>query len=476
MGRSSSRLSRRGSHRGSQAHISPPDSRIRVVARFRPILDDAESCIEKISEQFVQIVGLNQEFHFDRVFDSSSSQQDVFDEAVRPTVEGVLEGYNGSVLAYGQTGAGKSHTMMGSPEETERGAIPRMIEYLFARKPTDFRISVGYLEIYNEKVRDLQCSDHPGDDLRVHEVSGGGGFYVKGLTETEVSSATEVYQIMRQGSQNRSTAATNMNSHSSRSHSVFIVDVFGPHTRSKLVLVDLAGSEKVAKSGARGTLLEEAVNINKSLSSLGMVVNALALAADIASESPPPSSVSSPGPNSTSGSSNGNQNSGLKHIPFRDSKLTRILQDSLAGNSRTCLIVHCSPSMTHISETVSTLRFGARAKHVKTVPRMNFTPGDSQGPNSALIAAYSQLQSEHSKLQHDLLLSRRDLAKALKDENTRLITLNSRGLHEMSLRERRIDELEQELQEENTRLRKNEACLYEQIDLLEPRINFLHPK
>lgn len=440
------------------------------------------SCIDQISEQFVQIVGLNQQFHFDRVFGPTSGQQDVFDEAVRPTVEGVLEGYNGCVLAYGQTGAGKSHTMMGGSIEAERGAIPRMVEYLFAHKPSDFRISVGYLEIYNEKVRDLLCSDYPGDDLRVHEVSGGGGFYVKGLTETEVSSAAEVYQIMRKGSRNRSTAATNMNSHSSRSHSVFVVDVSGPHIRSKLVLVDLAGSEKVAKTGARGTLLEEAVNINKSLSSLGMVVNALALAADMTPESPSATSSATPNaatstttttaPNMTSGS----QVPGLQHIPFRDSKLTRILQDSLAGNSRTCLVVHCSPSMMHLSETVSTLRFGARAKHVKTVPRINYAPGDSQGPNAALAAAFTQLQNEHLKMQQDLLLSGRTLAKTLEAEQARLVAQKSRDLFAISFREQKINELQQQIAEEHSRLRRDEEFLYEQIDRLEPRVSSLHSK
>lgn len=342
MERCSSRLSNRSisrnSPRNSSANALVSPDQIRVVVRLRPF--EGTSCVKSVQPDSIEIEGLNQPFTFDNVFGTNSTQEEVFNLAVKPSIEGVLQGYNGCVLAYGQTGAGKSHTMMGpsgSEHSSDKGVIPRMVEYLFDNLPNDHSVKVGFLEIYNEKVRDLLGDNQ---DLKVHDIAGGGGFYVKGLNEVSVACAEEVYQIMHKGDKNRSVAATNMNSRSSRSHSVFLVDVEGPKTRAKLVLVDLAGSEKVAKTGARGTLLEEAASINKSLSALGMVVNALS------SESP-------------------------QHVPFRDSKLTRILQDSLAGNSRTCLILHCSPSIVHTSETVSTLRFGTRAKEVKTLPRMN---------------------------------------------------------------------------------------------------------
>lgn len=396
MERSSSRQSGRAMSRMGSVRAKP--TQIKVFVRFRPLKSEGEpSCVEYLDEDNVKIRGLQQPFTFDRVFPPSTTQAEIFANTVKPTVEGVLRGYNGCVLAYGQTGAGKSHTMMG-PQLTgeQRGMIPRMVEYLFAHKPADHKVTVGYMEIYNEKVRDLLGE---GTDLKLQENPGGGGFQVKGLTEISIEhGASEVYAIMQRGDRQRSTAATYMNVNSSRSHSVFLVDVWGPQTHSKLVLVDLAGSEKVAKTGARGSVLEEAANINRSLSSLGMVVNALAQASDTLDSS-------------INGVSNDSaqdpQQRDSPHIPFRDSKLTRILQDSLAGNSRTSLIVHCSPSESQISESVSTLRFGSRAKHVKTTPKISFIQQQQQQQQSQqqqqqqhqlLLMQYQALQQQHSYL------------------------------------------------------------------------------
>lgn len=279
-----------------------------------------------------------------------SLQTDIFDYSIRPTVDDILNGYNGTVFAYGQTGAGKSYTMMGSDieDDTGKGIIPRIIEQIFASILTspsniEYTVRVSYMEIYMERIRDLLVPHN--DNLPVHEEKSR-GVYVKGLLEVYVSSVQEVYEVMRRGGQARAVAATNMNQESSRSHSIFVVTITQKNLESgsaksgQLFLVDLAGSEKVGKTGASGQTLEEAKKINKSLSALGMVINAL-----------------------TDGKST--------HIPYRDSKLTRILQESLGGNSRTTLIINCSPSSYNDAETISTLRFGVRAKSIKNKAKVN---------------------------------------------------------------------------------------------------------
>jgi kinesin family protein 5 len=290
----------------------------------------------------------NAPFTFDRVFGMSSRQIDIFDFSIRSTVEDVMNGYNGTVFAYGQTGAGKSFTMMGDMDDTEfKGVIPRIMEQIFdaimtASSTIEFTVGIGYMEIYMERIRDLMAPSN--DNLPINE--GPRGPFVKGLREIFVSSVDEVYQALHIGQRSRATASTNMNLESSRSHSIFVVTIKQKDTNSgtekvgTLYLVDLAGSEKVGKTGASGQTLEEAKKINKSLSALGMVINSL-----------------------TDGKSS--------HIPYRDSKLTRILQESLGGNSRTTLIINCSPSSYNDAETVSTLRFGMRAKTIKNKAKIN---------------------------------------------------------------------------------------------------------
>ncbi|KAH0556326.1 Kinesin heavy chain [Trichoglossum hirsutum] len=289
-------------------------------------------------------------FTFDRVFDMNSRQSDVFNFSIQSTVDDILNGYNGTVFAYGQTGAGKSYTMMGSDIDNDesRGIIPRIVEQIFASilaspENIEYTVRVSYMEIYMERIRDLLAPQN--DNLPVHEEKNR-GVYVKGLLEIYVSSVQEVYEVMRRGGTARAVAATNMNQESSRSHSIFVITITqknvetGSAKSGQLFLVDLAGSEKVGKTGASGQTLEEAKKINKSLSALGMVINSL-----------------------TDGKST--------HIPYRDSKLTRILQESLGGNSRTTLIINCSPSSYNDAETLSTLRFGVRAKAIKNKAKIN---------------------------------------------------------------------------------------------------------
>ncbi|KAJ2700999.1 hypothetical protein H4218_001668 [Coemansia sp. IMI 209128] len=269
----------------------------------------------------------------------------------------IFNGYNGTVFCYGQTGSGKTFTMMGADIDNDdlKGIIPRIVEGIFAKiiesPPTlEYMVKSSYMEIYMERIRDLLNPDE--GNLPVHEDKAN-GVYVKGLMEVFVSSIDEVYQVMRQGAKNRVVGFTNMNAESSRSHSIFQISIEQKDTTSgktklgRLFLVDLAGSEKVGKTGATGQTLEEAKKINKSLSALGMVINAL-----------------------TDGKST--------HIPYRDSKLTRILQESLGGNSRTTLIINCSPSSFNSAETVGTLRFGMRAKSIKNKAKVNqdFSPAE----------------------------------------------------------------------------------------------------
>lgn len=289
-------------------------------------------------------------FTFDRVFPMNTMQRDVFEFGIKETVDDVLNGYNGTIFAYGQTGSGKTFTMMGSDIDNDnmKGIIPRITEQIFenimASPPhLEYLVKVSYMEIYMEKIRDLLAPQN--DNLQVHEEKNR-GVYVKGLSDFYVGGQSDVYEIMRQGGLARAVSSTNMNAESSRSHSIFLITIQQRNTETgsaktgNLYLVDLAGSEKVGKTGASGQTLEEAKKINKSLSALGMVINAL-----------------------TDGKSS--------HIPYRDSKLTRILQESLGGNSRTTLIVNASPCVYNADETLSTLRFGVRAKSIKNKARVN---------------------------------------------------------------------------------------------------------
>lgn len=223
-----------------------------------------------------------------------------------------------------------------------------MVRTVFNRIDTasdavEFSVKVSMIEIYMEKIRDLL--EPSKDNLKIHEEKGK-GVYMSDLTEQYISQEREVYDIMKLGNSNRSIASTLMNAESSRSHSIFILTVQQNNSEDlsqktgRLYLVDLAGSEKISKTGAAGTILEEAKMINKSLTTLGMVINALT-------------------------------DKKSTHIPYRDSKLTRILSESLGGNSKTCLVITCSPHPYNDQETLSTMRFGSRARSIKNKAKVN---------------------------------------------------------------------------------------------------------
>ncbi|XP_042264151.1 kinesin family member 5Aa isoform X2 [Thunnus maccoyii] len=330
----------------------PSECNIKVLCRFRP-LNQAEILrgdlfLPKFTGDDTVVVG-GKSYVFDRVFPTNTTQEQVYNTCAKQIVKDVLGGYNGTIFAYGQTSSGKTHTMEGKLHDPHQmGIIPRIAEDIFNHifamdENLEFHIKVSYFEIYMDKIRDLL--DVTKTNLSVHEDKNRVP-YVKGCTERFVSSPDEVMDVIDEGKSNRHVAVTNMNEHSSRSHSIFLINIKQEHVETeqklcgKLYLVDLAGSEKVSKTGAAGAVLDEAKNINKSLSALGNVISALA--------------------------------EGTKtHVPYRDSKMTRILQDSLGGNCRTTMFICCSPSSYNDAETKSTLMFGQRAKTIRNTASIN---------------------------------------------------------------------------------------------------------
>ncbi|XP_048857196.1 kinesin heavy chain isoform X1 [Brienomyrus brachyistius] len=325
---------------------------VKVMCRFRPLNEAEITRGDKYIPKFKgddTVVITGKPYVFDRVLPPNTAQDQVYDTCAKQIVKDVLGGYNGTIFAYGQTSSGKTHTMEGKLHDSQlMGIIPRIAHDIFDHiysmdENLEFHIKVSYFEIYLDKIRDLL--DVSKTNLAVHEDKNRVP-YVKGCTERFVSSPEEVMDVIDEGKANRHVAVTNMNEHSSRSHSIFLINIKQENVETekklsgKLYLVDLAGSEKVSKTGAEGAVLDEAKNINKSLSALGNVISALA--------------------------------EGTKtHVPYRDSKMTRILQDSLGGNCRTTIIICCSPSVFNEAETKSTLMFGQRAKTIKNTVSVN---------------------------------------------------------------------------------------------------------
>ncbi|XP_041261542.1 kinesin-like protein KIF3C [Onychostruthus taczanowskii] len=344
---------------------------LRVVARCRPMSRREEAAgYERVLELDVKLGQVSirnpraapgelpKTFTFDAVYDASSKQADLYDETVRPLIDSVLQGFNGTVFAYGQTGTGKTYTMQGAWAEPEkRGIIPSAFEHIFTHisrsQNQQYLVRASYLEIYQEEIRDLLAKDQSKKlELKENPET---GVYIKDLSSFVTKNVKEIEHVMNLGSQTRSVGSTNMNEHSSRSHAIFLITIecseTGPdgeeHIRvGKLNLVDLAGSERQNKMGAQGERPKEASKINLSLSALGNVISAL-----------------------VDGRST--------HIPYRDSKLTRLLQDSLGGNAKTIMVATLGPASHSYDESLSTLRFANRAKNIKNKPRVNEDPKDT---------------------------------------------------------------------------------------------------
>ncbi|XP_017485784.1 PREDICTED: LOW QUALITY PROTEIN: kinesin-like protein KIF3A [Rhagoletis zephyria] len=345
---------------------------VRVVVRVRPMEKSEINCgavnviqVDKINRAITAVkpnATSNEPpktYYFDNVFSSDSNQLDLYVDTARPIVEKVLEGYNGTIFAYGQTGTGKTYTMSGNPDSPQtKGIIPNAFAHIFghiakARENQKFLVRVSYMEIYNEEVRDLLGKD-VSKSLEVKERPDIGVF-VKDLSGYVVHNADDLENIMRLGNKNRAVGATKMNQESSRSHAIFSITVESSELSQgdmtnvrmgKLQLVDLAGSERQSKTQASGQRLKEATKINLSLSVLGNVISAL-----------------------VDGKST--------HIPYRNSKLTRLLQDSLGGNSKTVMCATISPADTNYMETISTLRYASRAKNIQNRMRVNEEPKDA---------------------------------------------------------------------------------------------------
>jgi len=352
---------------------------VRVAVRIRPLSgkerqDGCEVALRVVEgRQQIALLNCDKAFTFDFAFDMFSAQSSVFNNAVDPLITQLFKGYNVTVLAYGQTGSGKTYTMGTSrstitpSSDTQEGVIARAVDKIFAKiKDLDvhyeFKVRVAFVELYMEQLCDLLSTKADGGnnavDIREDPKQ---GVYIANLTEVPIKDSEEVFQALVKGSSRRATAATNMNAVSSRSHAIFTISIEGNRRsaslsetaeadeldmpdsiRAKFHLVDLAGSERAKKTGATGERYKEGVSINMGLLSLGNVIAAL-----------------------------GEDNGPKTHISYRDSKLTRLLQDSLGGNSHTLMIACVSPADSNIEETLNTLRYADRARKIKNKPIVN---------------------------------------------------------------------------------------------------------
>ncbi|KAL4280006.1 hypothetical protein GQ457_03G044210 [Hibiscus cannabinus] len=376
---------------------------VQVILRCRPLSADEMrihtpvviSCNENRREvcavQTIANKQIDRTFLFDKVFGPSSQQKELFELTVSPILNEVLEGYNCTIFAYGQTGTGKTYTMEGGARKkngefpSDAGVIPRAVKQIFdilEAQNAEYSMKVTFLELYNEEITDLLAPEETTkfiDDKSKKPIAlmedGKGGVFVRGLEEELVTTANEIYKILEKGSARRHTAETLVNKQSSRSHSIFSITI---HIKEctpegeemikcgKLNLVDLAGSENISRSGAREGRAREAGEINKSLLTLGRVINSLV------------------------------EHSG--HVPYRDSKLTRLLRDSLGGKTKTCIIATISPSIHCLEETLSTLDYAHRAKNIKNKPEIN-----QKMMKSALI---NYLYSEIDRLRQEVYAAR----------------------------------------------------------------------
>ena len=370
-------------------------------------------------------------FTFDSIFDMDSLQEDVYNITAKQAVQSVLEGYNSTIFCYGQTGTGKTYTMEGFTYESKnpnRGIIQRTIQDIFnfiettSDENTKFIIRCSFLQIYNENISDLLKSDKKNLQIREDKKK---GIYVDLLSEWAVRSPLDLYALLRRGGSTRTTSATYMNDVSSRSHAVFQITVEQMTTDielkdnkaqikvGKLNLVDLAGSERIRITGTRGQQLEESKKINKSLSCLGNVINALT------------------------------DKKGKNYIPYRDSKLTRLLQDSLGGNCKTTMIATISPSEDAFSESLSTLYFAQRAKKIKNRPIIN-----EDVNNRALIRKYeTELKNLRTELElKNKMLKNNGLVMQLQEEKEQALMDKNNALQELEIASRKyIIEREEKL-------------------------------
>ena len=351
-------------------------------------------------------------FKYDKIFTSESQQSQIYENVGKRIVGDVMEGYNGTIFAYGQSGSGKTYTMYGPDifDDIYKGIIPRIVEDIFnyvekADDNVDFQFKLSVLEIYKEVMYDLLTQQ--SSDIKIQE-NPETGIVIEGLSEVYLSSIDEFFEYVDLSQSNRKVAETKLNHNSSRSHCILILEVTQSFKKEKLIkkgtlnLVDLAGSEKVSKTGAVGLTLEEAKKINLSLSTLGNVIHALTHKSE--------------------------------HIPYRDSKLTRLLKESLGGNYKTSLIVTCSPHSYNLDEVISSLLFAKRVKTIKNVVKVN------------IKYSYEELQKMvyllNAKLKRALNGEKEDDENADKDNEENIICSNCNLLRkEKKLLESKVQSL-----------------------------------
>ena len=400
-----SRLLRRASHMDRVL----ADSQVIVVVRIRPlntIEKEAESskCTNILGPGTIEInTGASERepkiFNLDAVVHDEAPQQDLFQLTAKHILTRVFSGFNGCIFAYGQTGSGKTYSMIGGNDVESEGVIPRTVRELFAKIEQEknnktYVVKGSFVEIYQEKLKDLlYTDDHKGSTstkpplLIRHDTSPGGkGIYVTGVHERMLLTTQDVLTLLEDGMKTRTVGSTNMNATSSRSHAVLSLliscqdadDVEGyTRTVAKLHLVDLAGSERAKATGATGARLKEGASINKSLAALGNVVNSL--------------------------TSKGKRS----HTPYRDSKLTRLLQDSLGGNAYTLMICCVSPATMNSAETQSSLRFAERTKKIQNKAIINRDPklnriAELTEENSTLKERITQLEFELEQMKNQI--------------------------------------------------------------------------
>ncbi|XP_005376935.1 PREDICTED: chromosome-associated kinesin KIF4A-like [Chinchilla lanigera] len=444
---------------------------VKVALRCRPLVskeisEGCHMCLSFVPGEPQVLVGTDKCFTYDFVFDPSTEQEEVFNTAVAPLIQGVLEGYNATVLAYGQTGSGKTYSMGGAytaeqENEPTVGVIPRVIQLLFKeidkKCDVEFTLKVSYLEIYNEEILDLLClSQEKASHINIRE-DPKEGIKMIGLTEKTVVVALDTISCLEQGNTCRTVASTAMNSQSSRSHAVFTISIEqrkktdkNSSFHSKLHLVDLAGSERQKKTKAEGDRLKEGININRGLLCLGNVIRAL-----------------------------GDDRKG-GFVPYRDSKLTRLLQDSLGGNSHTLMIACVSPADSNLEETLNTLRYADRARKIKNKPVINIDPQTAELKHLKQQVQQLQvllLQAHGGTTPGSMHVEPSENLQSLMEKNQSLVEENeklSRGLSEATgqtvqmleriiLTEQAYENLNMKLEE----LRQHAACKLDLQKLVE---------
>jgi len=435
-GVSSSQIGAESGRRG--ARMVPSGERVRVVLRIRPTIKATETpgCLEVLpGGRGVKLYRHNAVvpetvYNFDKVLGPQSVQADVYEAAVAPVIADVMNGYNGTIMAYGQTGAGKTHTLS-SIEPNNIGMMPRAAAEIFVQANNDpsheYMVLMSYVQIYMELIQDLLRPESENLSIRENE----GGVFISGVQEVQVKKMEDCLQLLQLGERNRAFAFTQLNAHSSRSHAIVMLTVIkrtrastapkgdGKVKVGKLFIVDLAGSERLKKSRSEGQRQREAKSINLSLTKLGMCINARA----------DPTSA---------------------HVPFRDSKLTRLLQESLGGNAKTSLVLAVADVREHAEETQQSMQFGSRAMCVKTHPVINEHMEFSRAIHGQLVTAQDkQLTLEASLMAKTEEMSklRRTMAKEQERNRAILEALEAEKAEMDEIRKREAQQLEAALAE-----------------------------